>query len=51
MDIIATYLELLIGIQQTGSMFELFLMIKETKTMVSSERESESEVGNVIVAS
>ena len=49
LDVIATYLELLIGIQQTGSMFELYLMIKETKTMVSSERNS--EVSNPIVTS
>ena len=34
MDVIATYLELLIGIQQISSMFELYLMIKSTAIVV-----------------
>lgn len=33
-DVIATYLELLIGIQQISSMFELYLMIKSTAIIV-----------------
>ena len=30
MDSLATYSELLIGLQQTGSMTELYLMVKQT---------------------
>ena len=33
-DVVATYLELLIGIQQISSMFELYLMIKSTAIIV-----------------
>ena len=39
-DIIATYLELLIGIQQIVSMIELYLMIKRTSFLVRIERDS-----------
>ena len=34
MDVVATYFELLMGVQQACSMYELYCMISSTATMV-----------------